>query len=209
MGSLNKVTLIGNLGKDPELRYTKNQKPFCRFSIATTEEYTDQSGNRQKNTQWHNITAWGKQAETISRFLRKGRQVYVEGKLEYREYDDQNGQRRYVTDIRLDRFVFLNSGGQGGQGGGGGYGQDQNSYGGGQGGGGYGGGQGGGGYNQPAPDSGPSNYGAPANYGAPPQEARRPTTYGAPSNENGPAGYGEPMGDMPESDDFGDDDIPF
>jgi single-strand DNA-binding protein len=195
MGSLNKVTLIGNLGKDPELRFTKSQKPFCRFSLATTEEYTDQSGNRQKNTQWHNIVAWGKQAEVMSRYLSKGRPVYIEGKLEYREYDDQNGQRRYVTDIRVDRFVFIGSGGQGqGQGGGnygGGYGQAP--------------GQQGGGYD-PMPE--PANYGGPAQgpaqYSqAPQQDARKPTTYG------GPQSYGEPMDDIPDSDSFNDDDIPF
>lgn len=192
MGSLNKVTLIGNLGKDPELRYTKNQKPFCRFSLATTEEYTDQSGQRQKSTQWHNIVAWGKQAEVLSRYLNKGRSVYIEGRLEYREYDDQNGQRRNITDIRLDRFVFLGSGGSGGgtQGGGGGYSQAP----------------GGGSSYGPPPE--PANYGAPGpgptQYGAPSGgESRGPATYSGSQN------YGEPMDDIPDSDSFNDDDIPF
>lgn len=198
MGSLNKVTLIGNLGKDPELRYTKNQKPFCRFSMATTEEYTDQSGQKQKNTQWHNITAWGKQAEIISRYLQKGRSVYIEGRLEYREYDDQNGQRRNITDIRLEKFVFLGSGGGGGGGNQGGYGGGGGNQGG------YGGGGNQGGYD-PMPE--PSNYGAPssgpAQYGAPGGESRRPTTYGGSQN------YGEPMENIPDSDSFNDDDIPF
>lgn len=128
MASLNKVTLIGNLGKDPELRYTKTQTPFARFSLATTEEFTS-NGEKQKKTSWHNLVVWGKQAEIAGRYLRKGKQIYVEGKLEYREYDDANGQRRNITDIRVDRFLML-----GPAPGGGGYGGPQQSYGGQQGG---------------------------------------------------------------------------
>ncbi|MCB1045510.1 MAG: single-stranded DNA-binding protein [Acidobacteria bacterium] len=114
MASLNRVQLIGNLGKDPELRYTKTQTPFARFSLATTEEYTNSSGERQKNTQWHNLVVWGKQAEIADRYLRKGKQVYVEGRIEYRDYEDQSGQKRYITDIKVDRFLMLGSRSEGG-----------------------------------------------------------------------------------------------
>lgn len=118
VASLNKVQLIGNLGKDPELRYTKTQTPFARFSLATTEEYTS-GGEKQRKTQWHNLVVWGKQAEIAGRYLHKGKQIYVEGKLEYREYDDANGQRRNITDIRVDRFLMLGAApGGGGYGGG-------------------------------------------------------------------------------------------
>lgn len=108
MASLNRIQLIGNLGRDPELRYTKTQTPFARFSLATTEEYTS-NGERQKKTQWHNLVIWGKQAEIAEKYLRKGRQIYAEGKVEYREYDDQSGVRRNITDIRVDRFIMLGS----------------------------------------------------------------------------------------------------
>ena len=106
MASLNKVQLIGNLGKDPELRYTKNQTAFARFSLATTEEFTV-NGEKQRKTQWHNLVVWGKQAEIADKYLHKGKQVYVEGKIEYREYEDQSGQRRNITDIKVDRFLML------------------------------------------------------------------------------------------------------
>jgi len=118
LASLNKVILIGNLGKDPELRYTKSQTPFARFSLATTEEYTS-GGEKQRKTQWHNLVVWGKQAEIAGRYLHKGKQVYVEGRIEYREYDDQNGQRRNITDIKVDRFLMLGQAPSGGGYGGG------------------------------------------------------------------------------------------
>jgi len=114
MASLNKVQLIGNLGKDPEVRYTKSQRPFARFSLATSEEYTDRSGEKQRSTQWHNLVIWGKQAEIAGRYLHKGRQIYVEGQIEYRDYEDQNGQRRFVTDIKVIRFLMLGSRSSGG-----------------------------------------------------------------------------------------------
>ena len=114
MASMNKVTLIGNLGKDPELRYTKTQTAFARFSLATTEEFTS-GGEKQKRTSWHNLVVWGKQAEIAGRYLHKGKQIYVEGKLEYREYQDQSGQKRSITDIRVDRFLMLGPAGQQGE----------------------------------------------------------------------------------------------
>lgn len=150
MASLNRVQLIGNLGRDPELRYTKSQTPYAKFSLATTEEFTS-NGEKQKKTMWHNLVVWGKQAEIADRYLRKGKQVFIEGKIEYREYDDPNGQKRFFTDIKVDRFLMLGSR----DGGGGG-------------------------------------------------EARE----SRPSGSNAPMSYGNDY-DVPESDNFSDDDIPF
>lgn len=191
MASLNKVTLIGNLGKDPEVRYTKSQTPFARFSLATTEEYKDQSGERQKKTMWHNIVVWGKQAEIAGRYLHKGKQIYLEGRIEYREYDDQNGQRRNITDIRCDRFVMLGRAGDGPREGGGG--------GGGFGGGGYDGGGGGGYDGGGGGDARPMSFGG--NDGGGQGGGPKPMTFGG--NSGGGGDY-----DMPNSD-FSDDDIPF
>lgn len=188
MASLNKVTLIGNLGKDPELRYTRNQTPFARFSLATTEVFTT-NGERREKTEWHNITVWGKQAEIAEKYLHKGKQVYIEGRIEYRDYEDNNGLKRYITDIKCDRFLMLGSRSGGGGGGG--------SYGGGAGGYGSGGGGYGGGGQSGGPASGGPASGGPAS-GGPAQSGGRE-----------PMSYGEPMGDVPESDDFNDDDIPF
>jgi single-strand DNA-binding protein len=165
MSGLNKVTLIGHLGKDPELKYTQGQKPYARFSLATTERFVDANGEKRENTQWHNCVVWGKQAETVDRFLKKGKQIYLEGKIEYRKYDDKTGQTRYTTDIRVDRFLFL--GGPGGSGGG------------------------------EFPNTGErtsSGYDAGSNRGSGPQ------------NYGGPASYDD---QIPESDHFNDEDLPF
>ena len=123
MGSVNKVILIGNLGADPELKYTPSQRPLCNLRIATTEVYKDKSGVRQEKTEWHRVTVWGDQAENCNKYLAKGRSVYVEGRLQTRTYD-KDGQKHYATDIVADRVVFLGSGGGGeGRGGGGGEGR--------------------------------------------------------------------------------------
>ena len=118
---VNKAILVGNLGKDPELSYTQSGAARCRFPIATTESYTNNSGERQERTEWHNIVVWGKLAETVSKFLQKGRQVYVEGRIQNRSYDDKDGIKRYISEINALRVTFL--GGRGGdsgfQGGGG------------------------------------------------------------------------------------------
>jgi single-strand DNA-binding protein len=106
-GSMNKVILIGNLGKDPELKVTPGGQPLARFSVATTETWKDGQGNKQQKTEWHNIVVWGKQAEVAEKFLRKGRQVMVEGRIQYREYTDQAGAKRNATEIRCDNFVML------------------------------------------------------------------------------------------------------
>lgn len=113
--SVNKVILIGNLGKDPELRYTSGGVAVATFSIATNESWKDPDGNLQERTQWHNIVAWRKLAEICGEYLKKGGKVYVEGRLQHRNYDDKNGVKRYVTEVVLDEMVMLDSRGGGGQ----------------------------------------------------------------------------------------------
>ena len=109
--SVNKVILIGNLGKDPEVRYTTNGKAVARFSLATSEVWNDADGNRQERTEWHNVVVWGKQGETCAQYLAKGRQAYIEGSIRNRSYDDKNGQKRYITEIVAQRVRFLGGGG--------------------------------------------------------------------------------------------------
>jgi len=111
MGSVNKVILVGNLGRDAELRYTPGGAAIAKFSLATTEKWTDKSGSPQERTEWHNIDLWGKQAETLTEYLRKGKQVYVEGRLQTDEYTDKEGVKRKSTRVRCDRVVLLSSGG--------------------------------------------------------------------------------------------------
>jgi single-strand DNA-binding protein len=111
MGSVNKVILVGNLGRDAELRYTPGGAAIAKFSLATTEKWTDKSGASQERTEWHNIDLWGKQAETLTEYLRKGKQVYVEGRLQTDEYTDKEGNKRKTTRVRCDRVVLLGGGG--------------------------------------------------------------------------------------------------
>jgi single-strand DNA-binding protein len=119
MGSVNKVILVGNLGADPELKYTPSNRPLCNLSVATNEVFKDKTGQRQEKTEWHRVTVWGEQAEHCSKYLAKGRSVYVEGRLQTRSWDDKDGKKRYSTDIVADRVVFLGGGGEGGGAGGG------------------------------------------------------------------------------------------
>ncbi|HZR25890.1 MAG TPA: single-stranded DNA-binding protein [Vicinamibacterales bacterium] len=119
MGSVNKVILVGNLGRDAELRYTPGGAAVAKFSVATTEVWNDKAGQRQERTEWHNIDLWGKQAESLSEYLVKGKQVYVEGRLQTDEYTDKDGNKRKSTKVRCDKVVLLGSGGGGGRGGGG------------------------------------------------------------------------------------------
>lgn len=105
--SVNKVMLIGNLGKDPELRYTNSGVAVATFSLATNESWRDPDGNMQERTQWHNAVAWRKLAEICGEYLKKGSKVYVEGRLQYRNYDDKNGVKRFVTEIVLEDMVML------------------------------------------------------------------------------------------------------
>jgi single-strand DNA-binding protein len=105
--SLNRVMLIGNLGKDPEVRFTGSGRAVARFPLATSEVWNDQDGQRQERTEWHNIVVWGKQAETCGQYLAKGRQVFVEGSIRTRQYDDKDGNRRYITEVIAQRVQFL------------------------------------------------------------------------------------------------------
>jgi single-strand DNA-binding protein len=131
MASLNKVMLIGNLGRDPEMRYLPNGEAVCNFSIATTESWKDkQSGQKQEKTEWHNITMYRRLAEIAGQYLKKGSSVYVEGRLQTRKWQDkQSGQDRYTTEVVVDEMKML--GGRGGAGGGAEYDQSAPSYGGG------------------------------------------------------------------------------
>jgi single-strand DNA-binding protein len=113
MGSVNKVILIGNLGRDAEVRYTPSGAAVAKFSVATTEVWNDKAGQRQERTEWHNIDLWGKQAETLQEYLRKGKQIYLEGRLQTDEYTDKEGIKRKSTRVRCDRVVLLGSGGGG------------------------------------------------------------------------------------------------
>lgn len=116
MGSVNKVILVGNLGADPELKYTPSNRPVCRLSIATTEVWKDKDGQRQERTDWHRIVVWGPQAENCAKFLAKGRQCLVEGRLRNRSYEAKDGTKKYTTEILADRVLFLGSGDGQGQG---------------------------------------------------------------------------------------------
>lgn len=109
MGSVNKVILVANLGADPELRYTPNQRALCNLRVATTEVFKDKAGKRQERTEWHRVTVWGDQAENCGKYLAKGRSVYIEGKLQTRTYE-KDGQKHYATDVVADRVVFLGGG---------------------------------------------------------------------------------------------------
>ena len=114
MSSLNHVTLIGNLGADPEVRTTAAGKMVATLSLATSRQWTNESGQRQEKTAWHRVIVWGKLAELAQRFLSKGRKVCVQGEIEYRSWDDQQtGTKRYSTEIVANQMVFLDSQGSG------------------------------------------------------------------------------------------------
>ncbi len=107
MASFNKVIIVGNLGQDPELRYTNNQTPVVTLSVATTDVRTDREGNRQDQTEWHRVIVWSKQAENCAKYLAKGRSVCVEGRLQTRSWEDKNGAKRYTTEIVAQNIQFL------------------------------------------------------------------------------------------------------
>jgi single-strand DNA-binding protein len=116
--SINKVTLIGRLGRDPELKYTAGGTAYCRFSMATDDSWTDKnSGERQERTEWHNVVAWERLAEICGQYLAKGRLVYIEGSIQSRQWEDQDGNKRTSYDIRARDMVLLGSPGGGGDGG--------------------------------------------------------------------------------------------
>lgn len=131
MAGVNKVIIIGNLGRDPEIKYTQSNVPVANFSVATTESWKDKnSGEWQEKTEWHRVVAWRHLAERAERYLRKGKQVYVEGRLETRKWQGQDGQERYTTEIIANQLMLLGRRDEGeGQGGGGGGGAGGGSYG--------------------------------------------------------------------------------
>jgi single-strand DNA-binding protein len=153
---VNKVILVGNLGRDPEVRSTPSGQPVATFTLATSRRWRDKSGQKQEQTEWHTVVVWGKQAEIAGQYLTKGKQIYVEGRLQTRSWDDrQTGEKKYKTEVVCDNFQMLSA-----RGGGSDFesqGRDQGSH--------QGGGQGG---NAAAPASGPSYD--DGGYGGEPEE---------------------------------------
>ena len=111
-GSVNKVILIGHLGADPQLKYTPSGKAYVNFNMATNQVWKDQEGNQQERTEWHRIVAWSKLAEIIGEYLKKGSNVYIEGRIQTRSYDDANGVKRYTTEIVASDLVMLGKRGE-------------------------------------------------------------------------------------------------
>ncbi|MGD8414695.1 MAG: single-stranded DNA-binding protein [Candidatus Latescibacterota bacterium] len=107
MSGVNKAILVGHLGADPELRHTQSGTPVATFRVATTERYNDRSGERQERTEWHRVVAWSKLAEICNTYLKKGKQVYIEGRIQTRQWEDQSGQTRYTTEIVANNMVML------------------------------------------------------------------------------------------------------
>ena len=103
----NRVQLIGYVGVDPEVKKLESGKTVATFRIATNETYKDSNGNKVEDTQWHDVVAWGKQAEVIEQYLRKGKEIALDGKLMHRTYDAKDGSKRYVTEVKMNDFVFL------------------------------------------------------------------------------------------------------
>jgi single-strand DNA-binding protein len=114
MASLNKVMLIGNLGKDPEVRYTTSGTAVASFSLATSERFKNKGGEWEDKTEWHNVTLWGRLAEIAGEYLAKGKTVYIEGRLQTRKWQDRDGRDRYTTEIVADKMQMLGAKGEGG-----------------------------------------------------------------------------------------------
>ena len=146
MGSVNKVILVGNLGRDAELRYTPGGAAVATINMATTDVYKDREGQKKEDTQWHRVILWGRTAESLHEYLTKGKQIYVEGRLQTRKWTDKDGVEKYTTEIRGDRVVLLGGGGGGQRTGGGGGGRGAEAGGGAP-----------GGYDQGPQDSGPGD----------------------------------------------------
>jgi len=114
MGSVNKAILVGNLGRDAEMRFTSGGTAVATVSLATTEKFTDKEGQKREDTQWHRIVIWGKTAQSLHEYLTKGKQIYVEGRIQTREWEDKDKNKVKTTEIRADRIVLLGGGGGGG-----------------------------------------------------------------------------------------------
>jgi len=123
-GTINKVMLIGRLGADPQLRYTPSGRASATFNLATNAGWKDQEGNMQERTDWHRIVAWGKLAEVMGEWLKKGSSVYIEGRLQTRSYDDANGVKKYITEVVVNDMEMLGRKGEGGGSGGSGSGSE-------------------------------------------------------------------------------------
>lgn len=113
MASINKVILIGNLGRDPELRYTQAGSAVTNFTLATNEKWKDKDGNNQERTEWHRIVVWGRSAENCAQYLQKGSSVFIEGRLQTREWEDKDGNKRHTTEINATSVQFLSGRGSG------------------------------------------------------------------------------------------------
>ena len=113
MGSVNKAILVGNLGRDAEMRFTAGGTPVATVSLATTERFTDRDVQKREETEWHRIVIWGKTAESLHEYLTKGKQIYVEGRIQTKEWTNKEGQKVKTTEIRADRIVLLGGGGDG------------------------------------------------------------------------------------------------
>jgi single-strand DNA-binding protein len=189
---INKVILVGNLGNDPEVRYMPNGNAVANLSLATSESWKDQQGQVQERTEWHRLTMYRRLAEIAGEYLKKGSQIYVEGKLQTRKWQDQQGQDRYTTEIIVDQMQML--GGRGGEGGGGngGYQRPQNNQGG------YNQAPAQGGYNQAPQQGGGQQGGYNSNQGGGYNQAPQGGNQGQPKNPP-----------MAEPDFDFDDDIPF
>jgi single-strand DNA-binding protein len=119
MAGVNKAILVGNLGRDPELRTTPNGQSVVNFTLATSETWTDKSGERVERTEWHRIVVWGRTAEMCAQYLSKGRTVYIEGRIQTREWEDKDGHKRYTTEINANTVNFIGPRGSSGDSGGG------------------------------------------------------------------------------------------
>jgi single-strand DNA-binding protein len=114
-GGVNKVILVGHLGADPDMRYTPSGQGVCELRVATSESWNDKNGQKQERTEWHRVVVWGKRAEICSKYLSKGRQVYIEGRIQTRNYDDKEGNKKYITEVIANDVQFLGGGrGEGG-----------------------------------------------------------------------------------------------
>jgi len=109
LAGVNKVILVGHLGADPEMKYTASGQAVSRFNLATSESWTDKNGQKQDRTEWHRIVVWGKLGELCSKHLSKGRQAYIEGRIQTRQWEDQQGQKRYTTEVIANTVQFLGS----------------------------------------------------------------------------------------------------
>lgn len=107
MAGVNKVILVGNLGSDPEIKYLESGQPICNFSVATNETWTGKDGQKNERTEWHRVVVWGKLGELCNEYLHKGKQVYVEGRLQTRSWEGQDGEKKYMTEVVATHAVFL------------------------------------------------------------------------------------------------------